>query len=247
MATVARSLQPQAAHTILKKPLGLPAVSMMPEQYNRIARLLEHNIPVKLEFNIENDIDESHPDCFNVIGEIPGTGKHKDEIVMLGAHFDSWHGGTGATDNAAGSAVMMEAVRVLKAANLPLDRTVRIALWGGEEEGLLGSRAYVKEHFGDRETMKLTEQQPKISGYFNYDNGTGKIRGVYLQGNDMMRPIFESWFEPFKDMGAGDHHHPQHGRHRSSVVRRRRTSRLPVHSGPDGLRNAHTPLEYGCI
>ncbi len=185
-----------------KKPIGLPAVALMPEQYNRIARLLEHNIPVKLEFNIDNDIDESHPDCFNVVGEIPGTGKHKDELVMLGAHFDSWHGGTGATDNAAGSAVMMEAVRVLKATNLPLDRTIRIALWGGEEEGLLGSRAYVTEHFGDRATMKLTAEQPKISGYFNYDNGTGKIRGVYLQGNDMMRPIFESWFEPFKDMGA---------------------------------------------
>jgi hypothetical protein len=185
-----------------KKSLGLPAVALMPEQYNRIARLLDHNIPVKLEFNIENDIDDSHPDCFNVIGEIPGAGKHKDEIVMLGAHFDSWHGGTGATDNAAGSAVMMEAARVLKASNLPLDRTVRIALWGGEEEGLLGSRAYVKEHFADRETMKLTSEHAKLSGYFNYDNGTGKIRGVYLQGNDMMRPIFESWFEPFKDMGA---------------------------------------------
>jgi hypothetical protein len=185
-----------------QKPLALPAIALMPEQYNRVARLLEHEIPVKLEFNIENDIDESHPDCFNVIGEIPGTGKHKDEIVMLGAHFDSWQGGTGATDNGAGSAVMMEAVRVLKAANLPLDRTVRIALWGGEEEGLLGSRAYVKEHFGDRETMKLTSERAKLDGYFNYDNGTGKIRGVYLQGNDMMRPIFESWFEPFKDMGA---------------------------------------------
>jgi carboxypeptidase Q len=185
-----------------QKPLGVPAVALMPEHYNRIARLLEHNLPVKLEFNIDNDIDDSHPDCFNVVGEIPGTGKHKDELVMLGAHFDSWHGGTGATDNAAGSAVMMEAVRVLKAANMPLDRTIRIALWGGEEEGLLGSRAYVKEHFGDRETMKLTAEHAKVSGYFNYDNGTGKIRGVYLQGNDMMRPIFESWFEPFKDMGA---------------------------------------------
>jgi hypothetical protein len=185
-----------------KKPVALPGVVLMPEQYNRIARLLEHKIPVKLEFNIENDIDESHPDCFNIIGEIPGTGPHKDELVMLGAHFDSWHGGTGATDNAAGSAVMMEAVRALKAANLPLDRTVRIALWGGEEEGLLGSRAYVKERFGDRETMKLTAEHAKLSGYFNYDNGTGKIRGVYLQGNDMMRPIFEAWLEPFKDMGA---------------------------------------------
>jgi hypothetical protein len=186
----------------LKKPVAIPAVVLMPEQYNRIARLLDHKIPVKLEFNIDNDIDESHPDCFNVIGEIPGTGPHKDQIVMLGGHFDSWHGGTGATDNAAGSAVMIEAVRVLKAANLPLDRTVRIALWGGEEEGLLGSRAYVKERFGDRETMKLTSEHAKLSGYFNYDNGTGKIRGVYLQGNDMMRPIFEAWLEPFKDMGA---------------------------------------------
>jgi len=185
-----------------KKPVAVPGVVLMPEQYNRIARLLDHKIPVKLEFNIDNDIDESHPDCFNVIGEIPGTGKHKDEIVMLGAHFDSWHGGTGATDNGAGSAVMMEAVRVLKAANLTLDRTVRIALWGGEEEGLLGSRAYVKERFADRETMKLTAEHAKLSGYFNYDNGTGKVRGVYLQGNDMMRPIFAAWLEPFKDMGA---------------------------------------------
>jgi carboxypeptidase Q len=186
-----------------KKSVGLPAVSLMPEQYNRIARLLDHQIPVKLEFNIENEMDENNPDCFNIVGEIPGSGKHKDEVVMLGAHFDSWHGGTGATDNGAGTAVMMEAVRVLKAANLQLDRTVRIALWGGEEEGLLGSRAYVKEHFGDRETMKLTSEHAKLSGYFNYDNGTGKIRGVYLQGNDMMRPIFDAWFEPFKDLGAG--------------------------------------------
>jgi carboxypeptidase Q len=185
-----------------KKPVALPGVTLMPEHYNRIARLLEHNIPVKLEFNIKNEFYDENQDCFNIVGEIPGTGPHKDELVMLGAHFDSWHGGTGATDNGAGSAVMMEAARILKAANLPLDRTVRIALWGGEEEGLLGSRAYVKEHFGDRETMKLTAEHAKVSGYFNYDNGTGKIRGVYLQGNDMMRPIFESWLAPFKDTGA---------------------------------------------
>jgi hypothetical protein len=183
------------------KPLAVPAVALMPEQYNRIARLIQHNIPVKLSFNIQNEfVDNS--DCFNILGDIPGTGPHKNEIVMLGAHFDSWQGGTGATDNGAGSAVMMEAVRILKAANLPLDRTVRIGLWGGEEEGLLGSRAYVKEHFADRATMKTTEAHAKLSGYFNLDNGTGKIRGVYLQGNDMMRPIFESWFEPFKDLGA---------------------------------------------
>jgi carboxypeptidase Q len=185
-----------------KQPTGIPAVGLMPEQYNRIARLVQHNIPVKLEFNIQNEFFNDDPNSFNITGEIPGTGKHKDEIVIVGGHFDSWHGGTGATDNAAGSAVAMEAVRVLKAINQPLDRTVRVALWGGEEEGLLGSRAYVKQHFGDPETMKLLPEHSKISGYFNLDNGTGKIRGVYLQGNDMMRPIFEAWLTPFKDLGV---------------------------------------------
>src|SRR5260370_4080938 len=121
---------------------------------------------------------------------------------MLGAHRDSWHGGTGAADNAAGSAVMMEAVRILKALKVNMDRTVRMGLWGGEEEGLLGSRAYVKEHFGDRETMQLGAEHAKLAGYFNYDNGTGKIRGIYLQGNDMARPIFESWPEPVEDLCA---------------------------------------------
>ena len=186
-----------------KRPTSVPGVGLMPEQYNRIARLVQHKIPVKLEFNIQNEFSNAdNPNSFNIVGEIPGSGAHKDELVMLGAHFDSWHGGTGATDNGAGSAVMIEAARILKSLNLPLDRTVRVALWGGEEEGLLGSRAYVKEHFGDPKTMKLTAEQAKLSGYFNYDNGTGKIRGVYLQGNDMMRPIFEAWFAPFKDLGA---------------------------------------------
>ncbi len=185
-----------------KQPTSVPGVGLMPEQYNRVARLVQHEIPVKLEFNIQNEFFNDNPDSFNITGEIPGTGKHKDELVMLGGHFDSWHGGTGATDNAAGSAAMIEAVRILKAIHQPMDRTVRIALWGGEEEGLLGSRAYVKEHFGDPETMKLTGEHAKLSGYFNLDNGTGKIRGVYLQGNDMMRPIFEAWLAPFKDLGA---------------------------------------------
>jgi len=121
---------------------------------------------------------------------------------MLGAHLDSWTGGTGATDNAAGSAATMEAIRILKALKLEMPRTVRIALWTGEEEGLLGSKAYVKEHFADRETMALKSEHGRLSGYFNLDNGTGKIRGVYLQGNDMMRPVFEAWLAPFKDLGA---------------------------------------------
>jgi Zn-dependent M28 family amino/carboxypeptidase len=162
---------------------------------------MDHKIPVTLQFNIQNQIIEDQTDSVNVVAEIPGNAK-KDEIVMLGAHLDSWHGGTGATDNAAGSAVVMEAARILKTLNLNMDRTVRMALWSGEEEGLLGSKAYVKEHFADRETMKLASEHAKMAGYFNYDNGTGKIRGIYLQGNDMARPIFESWLEPFKDLGA---------------------------------------------
>ena len=121
---------------------------------------------------------------------------------MIGAHLDSVAPGLGATDNAASCAVMMEVMRILKALDLKLDRTVRVALWGGEEQGLLGSKAYVKEHFGNPETMTLTGEHARLAGYFNYDNGTGKIRGVYLQGNDMVRPIFRGWLAPFADMGA---------------------------------------------
>ncbi|MGA2136437.1 MAG: M20/M25/M40 family metallo-hydrolase [Bryobacteraceae bacterium] len=184
-----------------KKPLPPPAVALELEQYNRIARLIEKKIPVTLEFDIQNKFFDDTLDSFTVSGELPGTTK-KDELVMLGAHLDSWTGGTGATDNAAGSVVVLEAMRILKALDLKMPRTVRMALWTGEEEGLLGSRAYVKDHFADRETMVLKPEHSKLSGYFNLDNGTGKIRGVYLQGNDMMRPIFQAWLEPFKDYGA---------------------------------------------
>ncbi len=184
-----------------KDPVPPPSIVVTPEHYNRIHRLANHNIPVKLQLEVQAEILEPK-DSANVIAEIPGTQK-PDEIVMLGAHLDSWHGGTGATDNAAGSTVMIEAMRILKASKLRMDRTVRLALWSGEEEGLLGSKAYVKEHFGSPETMKLTEAHAKLAGYFNVDNGSGKIRGIYLQGNDMCRPIFEQWFTPFKDMDAG--------------------------------------------
>jgi carboxypeptidase Q len=183
-----------------KRPIPIASVALTPEHYNRIARLMDHKIPVKLQFNIQNEIIEGNNDSLNVTAEIPG-GRKKDEIVMLGAHLDSWHGGTGATDNAAGSAVVMEAARILKGLDFKMDRTVRLALWGGEEEGLYGSKAYAKQHFADRETMKLTPEHAKLAGYFNYDNGTGKIRGIYLQGNDMARPIFEAWIKPFKDQG----------------------------------------------
>jgi Zn-dependent M28 family amino/carboxypeptidase len=140
---------------------------------------------------------------YNVIGEIPGTDKKlKPELVMLGAHFDSWHAATGTTDNAAGSAVMMEAMRILKTLDIHPRRTIRIALWSGEEQGLLGSRGYVKKHFADPETMTLLPEHALLSGYFNLDNGGGRIRGIYMQGNDAMRPIFETWLAPFNDLGA---------------------------------------------
>jgi carboxypeptidase Q len=181
---------------------GVPTIVLSAEHYNRIARLLNHKLPVKLTFDVKAQFYDDDPASFNVIAEIPGKAK-REEVVMVGAHFDSWHLGTGATDNAAGSAVAMEVMRILKTLDLKMDRTVRLALWGGEEEGLLGSRAYVKEHFADPAVMKPTAEHEHFSGYFNLDNGSGKIRGVNLQDNDAMRPIFERWFEPFKDLGAG--------------------------------------------
>jgi carboxypeptidase Q len=177
-----------------------PSVVITNEHYNRIARLIEKKVPVTLEFDIQNKFTDPS-DSFNVVAEIPGA-KPDSGIVMVGGHFDSWTGGTGATDNAAGSAVAMEAVRILKTLGLKMDRTVRIALWTGEEEGTLGSRAYVKDHFADSTDMKLKPEHAKLSAYYNLDNGTGKIRGIYLQDNDMVRPIFEAWLAPFKDMGA---------------------------------------------
>ena len=184
-----------------KETLAPPTFVVNREQYNRMARLIRQKIAVSVRLNLQAEISNRNEDAFNVTGEIPGGAK-KDEVVMVGAHLDSWHTGTGATDNGAGSAVMIEVMRILKTMNLKLDRTVRIALWTGEEQGLFGSKAYVKEHFGDRETMRLTEAHAKLSGYFNFDNGSGKIRGVYLQGNDAMRPIFEQWLAPFRDEGV---------------------------------------------
>ena len=181
---------------------NMPAVAITAENYNRIARLLEHQVPVKLSFDIKVAFDTSNTDSFNVIAEIPGASK-PNELVMVGGHFDSWHMGTGATDNAAGSAVAMEVMRILKSLNLKMDRTVRMALWGGEEEGLLGSAAYVKEHFADPATMKPTAEHNGFAGYFNVDNGTGRIRGIYLQQNEMVRPIFEQWFAALKDITPG--------------------------------------------
>ena len=175
---------------------------------------------VTMTLDLAVEYQDADPNGYNTIAEIPGTDK-ADEIAMLGGHLDSWHSGTGATDNGAGCAVMMEAVRILRTLNLQPRRTIRIALWTGEEEGLLGSRAYVKQHFGylgdgttpvfggggggrgnnaDATPAKLTKlpEYDKLSAYFNIDNGTGKIRGIYEQGNDNVRPIFREWFAPFR-------------------------------------------------
>lgn len=180
---------------------ALPAAVIAVEHYNRIVRLLGRKVPVTLELDVQARFHDETLDSWNVVAELPGNGK-KGEVVMLGAHLDSWHGGTGTTDNAAGVSVMMEAMRVLKAIGAKPERTIRIALWSGEEQGLLGSRAYVKEHFADPEVMQPKPEHGRLSAYYNLDNGTGKIRGVYLQGNDMLRPIFETWLAPFRDLGA---------------------------------------------
>jgi len=185
-------------------PFSPPTIIVAAEHYGRIARTLAKGIPVKVEIEADNRFYAADTNSFNIVAELPGTDRRlKDEVVMLGAHFDSWHTGTGATDNAAGSAVMLEALRILKISGLPLRRTVRIGLWTGEEQGLLGSRAYVREHFGTRDSTGLhaKPEHERFSSYFNVDNGTGAIRGVYLQHNEAVRPIFQAWMEPFRDLG----------------------------------------------
>ena len=188
------------------------------EHYNRLIRMIEAGEKVKMSVDLAVQWQDADPKGYNTIAEIPGSDL-KDEIVMLGGHMDSWHAGTGATDNGAGCAVAMEAVRIIQALGLKPRRTIRIALWSGEEQGLLGSRAYVADHFGKFETtptggagngngipspspvpvlVKKPEYE-KLSGYFNLDNGTGKIRGVYLQGNEGVRPLFRQWLMPFRD------------------------------------------------
>lgn len=175
-------------------------VVLATEQYNRIARTLEKNIPVTLQMDIDSQFLDADLDGFNVLAELTGTDKAA-EVVMLGGHFDSWHTGTSATDNAAGTAILMEAMRLLKVTGTPLRRTVRLALWGGEEQGFVGSRAYVRAHFADPATMRVTPEHGRMSGYFNVDNGTGQIRGVYLQGNEAIGPVFTEWMSPFRSMG----------------------------------------------
>lgn len=171
------------------------------EDYMSFCRIAKAGIPVKLDIDVQTSISATEVSSYNVIAEIPGTDpKLKDEVVMLGAHLDSWQGSTGATDNAAGSASMMEAMRIIRELGVKPRRTIRIALWSGEEQGLLGSRGYVKNTFGDAKTP--TAAHGKLSCYFNIDNGTGKVRGIYAQGNPSAASIFSEWLVPFKDLGA---------------------------------------------
>jgi len=172
------------------------------EDYGRMERLLRHNEPVEMEIEIKNKFFPNN-NVYNVIGEIPGTDKIlKNEVVLIGAHIDSWNGGTGGEDNGSGCIVMLEAMRILKSVDAAPKRTIRIALWGGEEQGLNGSRGYVEKYLVDPQTRAHKPDWDKFAAYFNMDNGTGKYRGIYLQQNELVRPIFEEWLKPFADMGC---------------------------------------------
>jgi carboxypeptidase Q len=202
-------------------PRVVPQIVVAAEHYNRMMRMIQAGEKLKMAVNLAVEYQDKDPMAYNTIAEIPGTDL-KDEVVMLGGHMDSWHSGTGATDNGAGVATAMEAVRILQALNLHPRRTIRVALWSGEEEGLYGSRNYVIQHFGSlgdgsvdalrvtggfgqQGTPQKLNTKPdyeKFSAYFNLDNGTGRIRGVYMQGNEAVRPLFSRWLMPFREMGA---------------------------------------------
>jgi hypothetical protein len=198
-------------------PKTVPQVTLSAENYNRLVRMIQQGAKPKMSLDLKVSFYDKDLNAYNTVAELPGSDL-KDQIVMAGGHMDSWHTGTGATDNGAGVAVAMEAIRILKALNLQPRRTIRVALWSGEEEGLFGSQAYVAQHFGtapaqtggaggfgaprDLSQLKKLPEYDKISGYFNLDNGTGKIRGVYLQGNEKVGSIFSGWLTPFKEMGA---------------------------------------------
>ncbi|HUA14514.1 MAG TPA: M20/M25/M40 family metallo-hydrolase [Verrucomicrobiae bacterium] len=200
----------------------LPIVVMAIENYGRVYRLLKENVPVSIQMDVDTEFTGDHEHGYDTIAEIPGTDpKLKDEVVMLGGHLDSWASATGATDNGAGTIVAMEAMRILNALHVEPRRTIRVGLWTGEEQGEFGSYGYVKQHFGyvplstapdqlelpdflrkPAGPVELKPEQQKISGYFNVDNGTGKIRGIYLQENAAVAPIFRQWIAPLQDLGV---------------------------------------------
>jgi carboxypeptidase Q len=202
-------------------PKAVPQLVVSAAQWNRVARLLDRAAEVEVQLDVKATFHEADTNGYNVVAELPGSDGARGELVMLGAHLDSWHVGTGATDNAAGSAVMMEALRILRAIDAKPRRTVRLGLWGGEEQGLLGSKAYVSEHFASRPQaesgadelpswlrseppppMTLKPDYQKLSVYLNYDNGTGRIRGIYLQEDAAAKPVFDAWMASVSDLGA---------------------------------------------
>jgi carboxypeptidase Q len=180
----------------------LPTLAVIPEHYNRMYRVLKRGIAVKVEVEVRNRVGDKVEKAANVLGEIPGTDL-ADQVVMLGAHYDSWHEASGASDTASGCAVALEAARILKALGVKPRRTIRVAFWAGEEQGLHGSREYVNAHFGNPKDPKIgvKPDYDKLSAYFNQDYGAGQFRGVYLQGNEHVRRLFAAWMEPFKDFG----------------------------------------------
>lgn len=194
------------------EPFVLPTVTMANEDYNHLVRLIRQGITPKMTIDIQTQFHDEDAMAYNTFAEIPGTDpKLKDEVVMLGAHLDSWHAGTGATDNATGVGSMMEAMRIIAASGLKPRRTIRVALWNGEEQGLHGSKAYVEKHFATlpKPTRETPRPAPikgvdydKLSAYFNMDNGGGKIRGIYLMENAAAKPIFDEWLKPFHNLGA---------------------------------------------
>ena len=184
----------------------VPSVTLAVEHYNRMVRILEKDVPVRVELHVETTFhDETAADgqmnAFNILAEIRGTDL-ADEVVMVGAHFDTTHAGTGATDNTTGVAAMMEVMRILRTVGARPRRTIRLALWGAEEQGLLGSREYVRRHFGDPQTMRLLPAHETFSGYFNLDNGSGRLRGIWLQENFAVAPVFEAWIASLRDLGV---------------------------------------------
>ncbi len=213
---VTQALKDAGAAVILKASVGehgtvfvtgrdgglgsVPSLTLAAEHYNMILRYQQQHIPVKLRVNVQTTFNDDGGNAYNVIAELPGTDPVlKDDVVMIGGHLDSWHAGVGATDNADGVATVMEAMRILKATGARPRRTIRVALWGGEEQGLLGSKAWVAEHLAGEANAAT---RAKFDVYFNIDNGTGKIYGWYLQNNEEVRPIFDSWLEPLKAIGA---------------------------------------------
>ena len=218
-------------------PEPTPAINLPTEAHNRMARLVLKNIPVKMELDIQNTFHPGDTIVNNIIAEIPGVDpKLKNEVVLIGAHFDSWHGGTGAADNASGCIVMLEAMRIIKSLGISPKRTIRLALWGGEEQGLFGSRGYATNNLYNRTTHTKLPGYDQFTLYLNMDNGSGRFRGIYLEENDMAVPFFKTWMQPFESLGF------------STISLRRTGSTDHVSFNSIGLpayQFIQDPLEYG--